>query len=60
MVRLDTVEAADPVTDVETYDTLRGQLREQLANDIMGQFTEALRERHPVSINQAAVDNFFQ
>lgn len=60
VVRLDTVEAADPVTDVETYDTLRGQLREQLANDIMGQFTEALRERHPVSINQAAVDNFFQ
>jgi peptidyl-prolyl cis-trans isomerase D len=60
VVRLDTVEAADPVADTETYDTLRGQLREQIANDIMSQFTQAVRERHPVSINQAAIENFIQ
>ncbi|MBT6116692.1 MAG: hypothetical protein HOH66_02370, partial [Rhodospirillaceae bacterium] len=60
VVRLDTVEAADPVADIETYETVRGQLREQVAGDIMSQFTQAMRQRHPVSINQATIENFFQ
>ena len=60
VVRLDTVEAAAPVADAETYETLRGQLRDQIANDIMSQFTQAVRQDHPVTINQAAIANFIQ
>ena len=60
VVRLDTVAAADPVADVETYETLRGQLRDQIANDIMSQFTQAVRADYPVTINQAAIENFIQ
>lgn len=60
VVRLDKVEAADPVADAETYETLRGQLRDQIANDIMSQFTQAVREDHPVTINQTAIENFIQ
>ncbi len=56
VVRLTTTETADPAADAEGIAQLRTQLRQQIGNDLVASYTEALRQRYGVTINRTVVD----
>ena len=56
IVRLTTTVAADPAADAEGVAQLRNQLRQQIGNDMVAGYTEALRQRYGVTINRTVVD----
>jgi len=56
IVRLTSTAAADPAADAEGVAQLRTQLRQQIASDLVGSYSEALRQRYGVTINRTVVD----
>jgi peptidyl-prolyl cis-trans isomerase D len=59
VARLDSIEPANPAADTEQVDKLRADLREKLANDLLVQFSAALREQIPVTTDTAALEALF-
>ena len=56
IVHLTTTITADPAADAEGVAQLRTQLRQQIGNDVVTGYTEALRQRYGVTINRTVVD----
>ena len=50
---------ADPGADDDGLQELRAELKASIADDILQQFSSALRQDYPVEINAAALDRFF-
>ena len=57
---LDKIEPSNPDADKEGLDALRSELRTAVAGDLLAQYTRALRKLYPVSIDNGAVDRFFE
>lgn len=53
------IEGANPLSDSEGVKSVAGRLRQAMAGDLLAQFTNALRDRYPVEIDQAAVEDMF-
>jgi peptidyl-prolyl cis-trans isomerase D len=53
------ITPADPAADQAGATQLGDQLREGLINDLLSEYTEALRRQHAVSVNQRALDRFY-
>jgi peptidyl-prolyl cis-trans isomerase D len=53
------ITPADPETDKTGVTQLSEQLREGLVDDLLTEYTAALRSQHWVSINQRALDRFY-
>lgn len=56
VVRLTAIVPADPAADAAGVAQLREQLQQQLSNDLIGGYAEALRQRYGVQIDQSVVD----
>lgn len=59
VARLTEIQRARPSDDADGYKTIAKSLKTAMANDILGQFINALRERYTVSIDQRAVEALF-
>ena len=59
LARLDSVEPANPAADPAQVDRLRADLREKLANDLLVEFSSALREQIPVTTDNRAIEALF-
>ncbi len=59
VARLKEIERARPEANAEEYKNIGTFLKTAIANDIVGQFTDALRQRYDVSIDQRAVEAMF-
>jgi peptidyl-prolyl cis-trans isomerase D len=59
IARLKDIVAADPAADEAGVKRTGDQVKQQIANDIVGAFGTALRQRYPVAINQSALDSLF-
>lgn len=59
VAQVKTITAANPAIDKPGYDQLRSGLRAAMANDLLDQFSMALRQSYPVSIDRGAVDRLF-
>src|SRR5258708_16465236 len=53
------VEPADPSKDSDAVQRLSQQLTPSLREDLLQQFDQAMRERYPVSVDQAALARAF-
>jgi peptidyl-prolyl cis-trans isomerase D len=53
------VTAANPLSDSKGVKSVSDRLRQAMASDLLTQFTNALRDRYPVEIDQAAVEDMF-
>ena len=53
VAQLTAIQKANPATDKPTVDALSHQLAQQMQNEFLGEFSQALRARYPVEINQA-------
>jgi peptidyl-prolyl cis-trans isomerase D len=60
VVRLAEVQSADPAAAETQVAQLRQSVQQAMAGDLLAQFTEALRQRYPVSVHQSTVDTLFQ
>ena len=56
VAQLKSIEAADPAKDTNAVKTLSGELANEIRNDMLGAFDQALRTHFPVEINQANLD----
>ena len=56
---LKQIRNADPVADKAARDTLGDRLVNDMTSDIIVQYTNALRYRHQVEVNQRTLDNLF-
>ncbi len=56
---LKKIRQADPVADKKARETLSGQLANDVTNDIIVQYNNALRRRYAIEINQRALDTLF-
>lgn len=59
VARLKEIKRARPEANAEEYKNIGSSLKTAIANDIVGQFTDALRQRYDVSIDQRAVEAMF-
>ena len=59
MARVTAIEQAVPNPSDEDYKRLEATLAAALGNDVMQEFTLALREAYSVSVNRAALDAYF-
>ena len=59
VARLGDVQSADPGADKEGLEALREQVLQSLQNDILVQYAGALRQRHPVVINEQLLLDLF-
>src|SRR5229473_980880 len=59
VAQVKAVEPADPSKDSDAVQRLSQQLTPSLREDLLQQFDQALRERYPVSVDQAAVARAF-
>jgi peptidyl-prolyl cis-trans isomerase D len=59
VARLKEIERARPEANAEEYKNIGSSLKTAIANDIVGQFTDALRQRYDVSIDRRAVEAMF-
>ncbi|MFQ5985434.1 MAG: SurA N-terminal domain-containing protein [Alphaproteobacteria bacterium] len=59
VVRVKTFITADPLADPEGVKRLNGSLAADIAADIAEQYSQILRQRFPVHINQRMVDALF-
>lgn len=50
---------ADPISGPEKFAALKESLRSGRNNDLLSQFTEALTQRHPVEINNQALNQLY-
>lgn len=53
------IRGASPSADKAGFDALRKQIGATMGNDILSQFTGALRVNYPVSIDRGAMDRLF-
>jgi peptidyl-prolyl cis-trans isomerase D len=60
VVRLREIQNADPASAGAQVAQVRQSVQQAMAGDLLAQFTEALRQRYPVSIHQSTVDTLFQ
>lgn len=56
LVRLSAVEAADPSSDVEGMDAVRGEVLRAYGDDLARAYRSELERRYPVSVNDGALD----
>lgn len=56
---LHRVEPANPASDKEAFDEMRGEVAAAMGADMLSQYTGALREIYPVSVNSGALDRLF-
>ncbi|MGQ0663884.1 MAG: peptidyl-prolyl cis-trans isomerase [Pseudomonadota bacterium] len=59
VVRLVGILPADPGTDRAGVSRLRDQLRSQIGNDLVSEYSAALRQRFGVEINRETVDRLY-
>ncbi|MFO1059617.1 MAG: peptidyl-prolyl cis-trans isomerase [Dongiaceae bacterium] len=59
LARLDRIDPANPAADQAQVDRLRADLREKLANDLLVEFSSALREQIPVTTDNRAIEALF-
>jgi len=52
IAQITAIQKADPAADKATVDTLAHQLAQQMQTEFLGEFSQALRARYPVEINQ--------
>jgi len=52
VAQLTAIQKANPVTDKAAVDALSHQLVQQMQTEFLGEFSQALRARYPVEINQ--------
>ena len=60
VVRLKEIQSVDPSTADAQVAQVRQGVQQAIAGDLLAQFTEALRQRYPVSIHQNTIDTMFQ
>jgi peptidyl-prolyl cis-trans isomerase D len=60
VVRLREIQNADPAGAGAQVAQVRQSVQQSMAGDLLAQFTEALRQRYPVSIHQSTIDTMFQ
>ena len=60
VVRLKEIQSADPASAGAQVAQVRQGVQQAIAGDLLAQFTEALRQRYPVSIHQSTIDTMFQ
>ncbi len=60
VVRLKEIQGADPASAGAQVAQVRQGVQQAIAGDLLAQFTEALRQRYPVSIHQNTIDTMFQ
>jgi peptidyl-prolyl cis-trans isomerase D len=60
VVRLKEIQSADPASADAQVAQVRQGVQQAMAGDLLAQFTEALRQRYPVSIHQNTIDTLFQ
>lgn len=53
------VKSANPLSDSKGVKAVSDRLRQVMAVDFLAQYTNALRDRYPVEIDQAAVEDMF-
>jgi peptidyl-prolyl cis-trans isomerase D len=53
------IRAANPLSDSKGVKSVSDRLRQAMASDLLTQFTNALRDRYRVEIDQAAVEDMF-
>ncbi|TVR97217.1 MAG: hypothetical protein EA406_10085 [Rhodospirillales bacterium] len=54
-----TVETVDPALAPERANAFRNELRFAFGNDLVAQYLDALRQRHPVAVNTEVMDRLF-
>jgi peptidyl-prolyl cis-trans isomerase D len=59
LARLDSIVPANPAADQAQLDQLRADLREKMANDLLVEFSAALRDQIPVSTDNRALEALF-
>ena len=59
VARVKEVVAADPYADADGLAAHRKQLEESVRADLVAQLAGALRERYPVTVNRAALEQIF-
>ena len=59
VAQLKEIQAADPVADKDKVAALAGQLGQQVGDDVLNQFDQALRTLHPVSVQRDRIANLF-
>ncbi|HEV2263351.1 MAG TPA: peptidyl-prolyl cis-trans isomerase [Stellaceae bacterium] len=52
VAQLTAIQKANPATDKATVDALAHRLAQQMQTEFLGEFSQALRARYPVEINQ--------
>jgi peptidyl-prolyl cis-trans isomerase D len=56
VLRLVDIVPADPAADSQAVERIRGELRQQMANDLVSEYGAALRERHGVEIRRDVIE----
>jgi peptidyl-prolyl cis-trans isomerase D len=56
VVRLKEIVPADPAADAAGVDQIRTQLRQDMANDLIAEYTQGLRTRLGAQVNRAVVE----
>jgi peptidyl-prolyl cis-trans isomerase D len=59
VARLKDVQSVDPGADKDGVEALRQQVLQSLQGDILVQYAGALRQRHPVVVNERLMDELF-
>ncbi|NJN06235.1 MAG: hypothetical protein HC814_07530 [Rhodobacteraceae bacterium] len=59
VARPKTVVAADPGTDQAGLTSLREELARSQGVDLLSQLTQALRQQHPVMVNNRVLEDLF-
>ncbi|MDH5749447.1 MAG: peptidyl-prolyl cis-trans isomerase, partial [Rhodospirillales bacterium] len=59
VARMKEIRSADPAQGKEDFKKLKSTILQSLQNDLVSQLISALRTRHPVSVNQRAIEQLF-
>jgi len=59
VAQLKEIQAADPTADKDKVAALTGQLSQQVGDDVLNQFDQALRKLHPVTVQRDKIANLF-
>ena len=59
VAQLKEIQPADPAADKDKVTALAGQLSQQIGDDMLGEFDQALRKLHPVDIRRDRIANLF-
>lgn len=56
---LDRIEPANPSSDKDGFDRVREEVMNAMGSDLLSQYTTALREVYPVSVDSGALERLF-